>query len=85
MGFEEVRIGPRSDGHARTYSDHHHQALLRLRHRTIGKYRLGIASVHDTQVALKELPRIFGDKCRVEIQWPEQEQTCGCRFCRLNR
>jgi len=83
--FDEVRIGPRSDGHARAYSDHGHQALLYLRHRTLGKYRLGIASLRDTQIALKELPRIFGDKCRVEIPWPEDEQECGCRFCRLNR
>jgi hypothetical protein len=84
-GFEEVRICPRSDGHARAYSDHQHQALLRLRHRTLGKYRLGIASLHDTQVALSELPRILGDRCHVEIPWPELEQECGCVFCRRNR
>jgi len=83
--FEEVRISPRSDAHARMYSDHRHQALLRLRHRTIGKYRLGIASLNDTQVAFTELPRVFGEKCRLEIPWPEQEQRCGCRFCRFNR
>ncbi len=82
--FEEVRIGPRSDHHARAYSDHGHQALLYLRHRTLGKYRLGIASLHDTQIALKELPRVFGDKCRVEIQLPDHDQPCGCRFCRFN-
>jgi hypothetical protein len=79
--FEEVRICPRSDSHARAYSDHGHQARLFLRHRTLGKYRLGIASLYDTQVALKELPRVFGNRCRVEIQWPEQEQQCKCRFC----
>ena len=84
-GFEEVRISPRSDRHARAFSDHHHQALLRLRHRTLGKYRLGIASLHDTQVALTELPRILGGRCHVEIPWPEREQECGCVFCRRNR
>jgi hypothetical protein len=84
-GFEEVRICARSDGHARAFSDHHHQALLRLRHRTLGKYRLGIATLHDTQVALTELPRILGARCHVEIPWPEQEQECGCVFCRRNR
>jgi hypothetical protein len=84
-GFEEVRICPRSDGHARAFSDHRHQALLRLRHGTLGKYRLGIASLHDTQVAFKELPRIFGSRCHVEIPWPEREQECGCVFCRGNR
>jgi hypothetical protein len=82
---EEVRICPRSDSHARAYSDHHHQALLRLRHRTLGKYRLGVASLRDTQIALTELPRILGNKCHVEIPWPEREQDCGCVFCRRNR
>jgi hypothetical protein len=81
-GFEEVRICPRSDRHARISSDHHHQALLRLKHRTLGKYRLGIASLDDTRVALTELPRILGNRCCVEIQWPEREQECGCVFCR---
>jgi hypothetical protein len=79
--FEQVRIRPRSDAHARAFSDHAHQARLFLRHRTLGKYRLGIASLQDTQIAFEALPRIFGDKCRVEIKWPEQEQKCGCRFC----
>ena len=80
---ELLRIRPRSDDHARAFSDHGHQARLFLRHRTLGRYRLGIASLQDTQIALKELPRIFGDRCRIEIQWPEQEQKCRCRFCRL--
>lgn len=83
--FEQVRIRPRSDDHARAFSDHGHQARLFLRHRTLGKYRLGIASLQDTQFALKELPRIFGDRCRVEIPWPEQEQKCRCRFCRMRK
>jgi hypothetical protein len=81
--FEQVRIRPRSDNHARTFSDHGHQARLFFRHRTLGKYRLGLGSLHDTQVAFKELPIIFGDRCRVEIEWPEQEQKCRCRFCRM--
>lgn len=80
---EQVRIRPRSDAHARAFGDHAHQARLFIRHRTLGKYRLGISSVRDTQVACTELPAIFGDKCRVEIEWPEREQKCGCRFCRL--
>jgi hypothetical protein len=84
-GFDEVRICPRSDAHARGFSDHQHQALLRVRHRTLGKYRLGIASVHDVQVALTELPRILGNKCREEIKWPEEEQKCGCVFCCNNK
>jgi hypothetical protein len=80
--FEEVRIGPRSDRHARAYGDHSHQALLYLRHRSLGKYRLGIASVEDVRIALEELPRVFGDICRVDIECPEREQKCGCAFCR---
>jgi hypothetical protein len=84
-GFQEVRIYPRSDVHARMFSDHHHQALLRLRHRSLGKYRFGIASLEDTQVALTELPRLLGERCRVEIPWPEQEQECDCAFCRSTR
>jgi hypothetical protein len=83
--FSEVRIAPRSDGHARIYSDHGHQALLHLRHRTLGRYRLGITSVEDVRVALSELHRTFGAKCRVEIPWPEQALECGCRFCRFDR
>ena len=83
--FEEVRIGPRSDGHARAYSDHGHQALLFLRHRTMGKYRLGISYLHDTQIAITELSRVFGEKCCIEIPWPEAEEKCGCGFCRLSR
>ena len=81
--FEQIRIRPRSDDHARGFSDHSHQARLFLRHHTLGKFRLGIASLKDTQIAFTELPRIFGDKCQVEIKWPEQEQKCQCRFCRL--
>ena len=72
--FEEVRIGPRSERHARLYSDHGHQALLYLRHRSFGKYRLGIASVDDVRIALAELPRVFGEMCRVEIEWSEEEK-----------
>lgn len=81
--IEQVRIRPRSDDHARAFSDHGHQARLFLWHRTLGKYRFGIASLHDTQVAFKELPRVLGDRCRVEIPWPEHEQRCRCRFCSL--
>jgi hypothetical protein len=84
-GFEQVWIRPRSDSHARGFSDHGHQARLFLRHRALGRYRLGIASMQDTQVAIKELTRIFGDRCRVEIPWPEQEQKCTCVFCKRIR
>ncbi|HEX4343797.1 MAG TPA: hypothetical protein VH255_10415 [Verrucomicrobiae bacterium] len=83
--FEEVRIRPRTDAHAQSFADHNHQARLFFKHRTLGKYRFGIASLTDTQIALKELPRIFGDKCHVEIPWPEQEQKCTCRFCRMKK
>jgi hypothetical protein len=72
--FEEVRIGPRSARHAAGYADHDHQALLYLRHQSLGKYRLGIASVEDVAVALRELPRIFGSLCQVEIQWSERQK-----------
>ena len=65
--IEQVRIRRRSDDHARTFSDHGHQARLFLRHRTFGKFRLGIASVHDTQIAFKELPRILGDLSLIHI------------------
>jgi hypothetical protein len=79
--FEEVRIHPRSDRHARLYSDHGHQALLSLRHRSLGSYRLGIAAMEDVRIAMRELPRVLGDVCQVEVPWPEHEQRCGCRFC----
>lgn len=69
--IEEVRIAPRSDRHARMCSDHEHQALLYLRHRFLGKYRLGIASVEDVRVAVKELPAVLGDRCQVEVEWRE--------------
>jgi hypothetical protein len=72
--FSEVRIAPRSEWHARNYSDHGHQALLYLRHRSLGKYRLGIASVEDVQVALRELPRVLGPVCRIEIAWSDWEK-----------
>lgn len=72
--FEEVRIRPRSEWHARNYSDHTHQALLDFRHRSLGKYRLGIASREDVEIAIRELPRVFGDVCRVEIVWSEQDK-----------
>ena len=72
--FEEVRIGPRSEWHARNYSDHRHQALLYLRHRSLGKYRLGIASVEDVRVALEELPRVLGEVCRIEIEWSDRDK-----------
>jgi hypothetical protein len=72
--FTEVRISPRSEWHAGQYSDPAHKALLTLRHRTLGKYRLGIASNQDVEVALRELPRVFGERCRVEIEWSEEKE-----------
>jgi hypothetical protein len=72
--FDEVRIAPRSERHAQMYSDPRHQALLYLRHRSLGKYRLGLASVEDVQVALRELPRVLKDVCRIEIEWSEQDR-----------
>lgn len=87
-GFEEVRIRERSDFHARAFSDHGHQALLHLRHRSLGKLRLGLAMVEDVQVAAKELPRFLGARgvmVRIETAIPEKEQPCGCVFCRRNR
>jgi hypothetical protein len=71
--IEEVRIGPRSQLHAGLYSDKDHQALLHLRHKSLGKYRLGIAAVEDIQVAIRELPRVLGERCRVGIEWSEQK------------
>jgi hypothetical protein len=65
--FEEVRIGPRSERHARTYSDHGHRALLVLRHQSLGKYRLGLQTDEDVRVALRELPRVLGKVFQNEI------------------
>jgi hypothetical protein len=72
--FEEVRIGPRSERHARAYSDHGHVALLTLRHRSLGKYRLGIQSDEDARTAIRELPPALGKVCAVEIEWSEREK-----------
>ena len=69
-GFSEVRIGKRSERHARSYSDHGHQALLYLRHRDLGKYRLGICTVADVRVAMRELPRVVGSVYKAEIEPP---------------
>jgi hypothetical protein len=69
--FAEVRIAPRSEWHARQYSDHAHQALLHLRHRSFGKFKLGISSAEDVRVAMKELPRVLGGVCQIEIEWDE--------------
>lgn len=80
-GFTEVRIRPRSDRHARLTSDHGHQALLIVRHKALGKYVLGIASVADVRVAMEELPRVLGDVYSAEIEPPTQYQPCGCVFC----
>jgi hypothetical protein len=80
-GFTEVRIGKRSDRHARAYSDHGHQALLYLRHSSLGKYRLGIASAADVRIAMNELPRVLGGVYKAEIDPPESDQKCGCVFC----
>jgi hypothetical protein len=80
--FDEVRIGPRSNFHAFGYSDHRHPALSHIRHRVLGKYRLGIESMPDLRVAIEELPRVLGAVCKVEVPWPESEQPCGCTRCR---
>jgi hypothetical protein len=72
--FIEVRIGPRSEWHASQFADPKHQALLYLHHRTLGKYRLGIASNEDVEVALRELPRLFGELCQVEIEWSDAKE-----------
>jgi hypothetical protein len=71
--FEEVRIGPRSERHARSYSDHEHRALLFLRHRTLGKYRLGLQTDEDVRVAQRELPRVLGKVFQNEIEWSDQD------------
>jgi len=80
-GFTEVRIGKRSDRHARTYSDHTHQALLYLRHRDLGKYRLGIATAKDVRTAMHVLPQATGPVYAAEIKPPMQDEQCGCVFC----
>jgi|GEM_PF-3198196 len=82
-GFEEVRIGARSDAHARAYSDHGHQALLHIRHRKFGKLRLGLCSIEDVHAAMDLLPKVLGTRYRVDIARPLREQLCGCRICRL--
>lgn len=84
-GFQEVRIGARSDHHARAYSDHGHQALLHIRHRKLGKLRLGLSSVEDVHLAMDHLPRVLGTRVRVDTVRPMREQPCGCRFCRFPR
>jgi hypothetical protein len=80
-GSTEVRIGKRSNRHARVYSDHAHQALLYLRHRELGRYLLGFASAADVRVAMRELPRVVGDVYAAEIEPPERDQKCECVFC----
>lgn len=82
-GFEEVRISARSDHHARAYSDHGHQAVLHIRHRRLGKLRLGLSSIEDVHVAMDQLPKVLGTRYRVDIARPLREQPCGCRFCRF--
>ena len=87
-GFEEIRICARSDCHARAFSDHGHQAILRVRHQTLGKYRLGLSTAEDVKIAMRELPRVLGARgrtVRVEIPAPERAQPCGCVICRRNR
>lgn len=87
-GFEEVVIRGRSDSHARAFSDHRHQAILQVRHQSLGKFRFGISTVGDVKVAMEELPRVFGLRgkiVRAEIGVPEREQPCGCVICRRNR
>lgn len=82
-GFEEVRIGARSDRHAHAYGDHGHQALLHIRHRRFGKLRLGLCSIEDVHAAMDLLPKVLGTRYRVDIARPLREQPCGCRLCRL--
>src|SRR5690348_16293287 len=36
-------------------------AVLMIRHRTVGKLHLGLATVEDVQVAMRELRRVLGD------------------------
>lgn len=82
-GFEDVRVGARSDAHARTYADHGHQALLHIRHRKFGKLRLGLCTVEDVHAAMDLLPKVLGTRYRVDISRPFREQPCGCRICRV--
>lgn len=82
-GFEEVRLGSRSDAHARRYSDHGHQALLHIRHRKFGKLRLGLCSIEDVHAAMDLLPKVLGTRYRADIARPVREQPCGCRLCRI--
>lgn len=84
-GFEEVRLGPRSDRHARAYGDHEHQALLHVRHSRVGRWRLGLCSIEDVHAAMDLLPRVLGTRFRVDTARPLREQRCGCRVCRLPR
>ena len=80
--FTEVRIAKRSDRHARVTSDHGHQALLYLRHETLGKYLFAIATAADVRIAMKELPLVLGSVYKSEIEPPEHDQKCGCPYCK---
>jgi hypothetical protein len=82
-GFEEVRLGARSDAHARTHSDHGHQALLHIRHRKFGRLRLGLCSIEDVHAAMDLLPMVLGTRYSVDIARPVREQPCGCRLCHI--
>lgn len=68
-----ARLVPRSERHARTFSDHRHAALFLFRHRTLGKFRIGLLPA-DVPIAMRELPRLLGSRCRVEIAWNESER-----------
>jgi len=81
-GMTEISILPRSDGHARAFSDHEHQAIMRVVHESLGNYKLGIRTVHDVEVAMRELPKLLGNRFRAEIDIPQVQIPCGCRFCR---
>lgn len=66
-----ARLGPRSRWHAGEFSDPHHVALLTVRTASHGKQRLGLRTLEGIHTAVHELPRILGERCRVDLVWSE--------------
>jgi hypothetical protein len=71
--FEELRILPCSAWTRSHFGEH--LASLLVRHRALGKYRFALRDKNDVEVAMRELPRVLGAVCRIEIEWSEDKGT----------
>jgi hypothetical protein len=82
---QQLVIGPRSQTLANCFRERkyemengmivgEHKAVLLLKHKTKGKVEMGLLTDDDVRTAMRELPKVFGGTCKIEIEWSDRER-----------